>query len=449
MKRTICTAVLAAAALNAGAQTSGSPAEAQPENPGDNRIFRTEAIPYDTRHDAETHIPANGGYWKPFDPRPIATEDDRILLVGKEFDLPHAWSDGDIFLHLENTRTGYSLRVNDRIVAETDDPTTPADYLLTPYLRQGANSIRLVLRAGRAEELNVADRGRAPFTGSYICYQNKRAIRDFEIALVPDTLGRNFGMLDLKIIACNSFNYDEPVTVGYDIYSPQGKLLEFDMQEVVIPGRSTDTVRFSPFIYHTYENKWEAGTKNPPLYKVMLFTRRNGAYKEYMPLRIGFGKTELVDGQLMRLGKPLTLSKVVYNAAYDAETTRADLKRLKAKGKNTICPEYPQPSWFYSLCDQEGLYVIDRANIAPSPRRDDRTVGGTPANDPSLADEFLTRVKAMYYRSRNFTCVVAYELGGAAGNGYNMYKAYEWLNSVEKSRPVIYGDADGEWNTDL
>ena len=29
------------------------------------------------------------------------------------------------------------------------------------------------------------------------------------------------------------------------------------------------------------------------------------------------------------------------------------------------------------------------------------------------------------------------------------YKAYQWLKSVEKSRPVIYSDTDGEWNSDL
>ena len=71
------------------------------------------------------------------------------------------------------------------------------------------------------------------------------------------------------------------------------------------------------------------------------------------------------------------------------------------------------------------------------------------SNDPSLADEYLERVKAMYYRSRNFTCVIAYALGNPSGNGYNMYKAYEWLKSVETARPVIYADAAGEWNTDL
>ena len=64
-------------------------------------------------------------------------------------------------------------------------------------------------------------------------------------------------------------------------------------------------------------------------------------------------------------------------------------------------------------------------------------------------DEYLERVKAMYYRSRNHSCVIAFALGGESGNGYNMYKAYEWLKSVEKSRPVICADADGEWNSDL
>jgi beta-galactosidase len=93
--------------------------------------------------------------------------------------------------------------------------------------------------------------------------------------------------------------------------------------------------------------------------------------------------------------------------------------------------------------------VIDRANINVV-SDDDRKVGGTPSNDPSLADEYLERVKAMYYRSRNFSCVIGFALGGKdSGNGYNMYKAYEWLKSVEPLRPVIYEGADGEWNTDI
>ena len=186
----------------------------------------------------------------------------------------------------------------------------------------------------------------------------------------------------------------------------------FNIREVTIPGRSTDTVRFSPYIYHTFDNKWEAGgAKNPPLYRVMLFTRRNGTYREYMPLKIGFGRTEWVDGKLMRLGREIRMERARYNAAADRKTTQAEIRALKAQGKNTLCPDYPQPEWFYELCDEAGMYVVDCAAVSAPERRDDRRTGGTPSNDPALADEYLERARAMYYRSRNHTCVVAYALG--------------------------------------
>lgn len=414
------------------------------------RIHRTEAVPYDTRHDAEARNRAASGHTIDFRPKTsIVAEGPLSAVLEQQIEIPYVWTDGCVYLHLENPGSACSLWINDRQVAEIDDPLTPAEFDITPYIRQGANDFKLLLRSGR-DRLDAPHPTRSePFANSYLYYQNKRSIRDFEIALVPDTLGRNFAMLDLKIVAQNMFNYDEKVEVGYDIYSPQGKLLEFNIREVTIPGRSTDTVHFTPFIYHAFENKWEPSAKNPPLYKVMLFTRRNGTYKEYMPLKIGFGKTALVDGQLTRLGKPLKLNACRYNADTDVKTTSARLLALRKEGYNAVAPDYPQPEWFYGLCDELGLHVLDRANIHAPERRTDRRVGGTPSNDPALADEYLERVKAMYYRSRNHTCVAAYILGGEAGNGYCMYKAYQWLKSVEHDRPVLCVDADGEWNSDL
>ena len=414
------------------------------------RIHRTEAVPYDTRHDAEARNRAASGHTIDFRPKTsIVAEGPLSAVLEQQIEIPYVWTDGCVYLHLENPGSACSLWINDRQAAEIDDPLTPAEFDITPYIRQGANDFKLLLRSGR-DRLDAPHPTRSePFANSYLYYQNKRSIRDFEIALVPDTLGRNFAMLDLKIVAQNMFNYDEKVEVGYDIYSPQGKLLEFNIREVTIPGRSTDTVRFTPFIYHAFENKWEPSAKNPPLYKVMLFTRRNGTYKEYMPLKIGFGKTALVDGQLTRLGKPLKLNACRYNADTDVKTTSARLLALRKEGYNAVAPDYPQPEWFYGLCDELGLHVLDRANIHAPERRTDRRVGGTPSNDPALADEYLERVQAMYYRSRNHTCVAAYILGGEAGNGYCMYKAYQWLKSVEHDRPVLCVDADGEWNSDL
>ena len=302
MKRTITTAALALSALAAAAQDYyGESSAVRIDEAG--RIHRTEVIPYDTRRDAEARNREAGGYYLAFSPRQMAAAGD-MAVSGATLDIPYAWTDGVIYLHLENVGSAYSLWINDRPVAEVEDPATPAEFAVSPYIRQEANDIRLVLRPSATPQINPATPRREAFANSYLYYQNKRSIRDFEIALVPDST-RRFGVLELAIVAQNAFNYDEKVTVGYDIYSPQGKLLDFNMREVSIPGRSVDTVRFSPFIYGSYDNEWKAGGKTPPLYKVMLFTRRDGVYKEYMPLRIGFGRTELEEGRPMRLGREL------------------------------------------------------------------------------------------------------------------------------------------------
>ena len=283
MKRTILLLAALLAAAGAAAQEAG-------------RIFRTEAVPYDLRRDAERGDRAKSGHTIDFRPGMVSAS-DRSFVVGQRVDIPYVWTDGVVGLHLENVRSAYTLRVNDCEVARVEDPSTPAEFDLTECIRQGANDIRLELRDSGAERINTAPTTREAFSGSYLYYQNKRSIRDFEIALVADTAGRRFGMLDLKIIARNAFNYDESVTVGFDIYSPQGKLLEFNMKEVTIPGRSTDTVRFSPYIYGTYDNVWSADRRNPPLYRVMLFTRRDGGYKGCVPLRRGLGRGGRGDGR--------------------------------------------------------------------------------------------------------------------------------------------------------
>lgn len=410
------------------------------------RVLRSEAMPYDNRHDA-----AVGGdrtrssQYIPFSPEAEAVDGSTVWL-GQEIEIPFVWTDGLTMIHLENVGQAYSVWVNDRRVARCEDGFTPAEYDLTPCIRQGVNRIRIGLHRSELERLQEGfTPARARFAESYLFNQQKRSIADYRIALVPDSL-RRFGVLQLEIIARNGFNYDEEVNVAYDIYSPEGKLMDYTDRPVVIPGRSADTLRFSPFIYHTNEQKW--GDGRGPLYRVMLFTKRDGKMWEYMPLEIGFSDMQYRDGQWYRFGEPYTLKPVACNAEADREKTKAAMTALRKQGYNTLEPSYPQPGWYYELADELGLYVIDRAAIDAPSKRQDRRVGGTPANDPQLAEEFVDRVRNMYYRSRNHACVIGFSLGNPSGNGYAMYKAYEWLKSVEKERPVFYGDAGGEWNSD-
>ncbi len=415
------------------------------------RVYRAEFVTYDKREDARRGVRDNIEKYIDISPALVSMGggDDAKMIFEQQFDVPASWNDYNAYLHLENVGWAYSVDINGREAAHVEDALTPADLFVSPYLVQGRNVLRVRYTRPSCDELQrgIEPVGRDPFSGSYIFAQRRLGIYDFSISLEPDSL-RRFGILKLDVVVDNSFDFEETASIGFDIYSPAGKLLEYSVNDITVAGHGRDTLRFSPYIYHTNENRWTPA--RPLLYDVMLYVKRDGILREYIPLRVGFGRTEFADGRIVRFDAPLTLKRERYNAAADRRTTETQIKALKAKGVNTLCPDYPQPAWFYDLCDATGMYVIDRASINAPDRHLDRSVGGTPSNDPELADEYLSRVKAMYGRARNHTCVIAFALGGDdSGNGYNMYKAYEWLKSTGDPRPVIYGDADGEWNSDI
>ncbi len=413
------------------------------------RVWRSEFITYDKREDAVADRRTETAGYMSFKPQRVAIAGGEARFVQK-VEIDAAMNDYNIFFHLENVGMAYTLFINNEAVAEVDDPYTPADFLISPYMRQGVNEIMVGVRPSRTPQLheNIFQPEFGQFENSYMFVQRRLAVRDFDIVLEPDTT-RQYAKLKLDVIVANDFNFKETIQVGFDIYNPKGKLMEYSVNELEVEGRSTDTLRFNPDVYHAYDFKW--GDGQPPLYDVMIYVKRNGMLWEYIPLKIGFGKTEYRDGKFYRFDNILHVQrKEHFNALDDRQKTYVEIEQLKLRGYNTLCPDYPQPKWFYDMCDKAGMFVIDRANINSPTNSNLRSVGGTPANDPALAEEYLTRVKSMYYRSRNHSCVIGFALGGAdSGNGYCMYKAYEWLKSVEKERPVFYEGAEGEWNTDL
>ena len=412
------------------------------------RVYRSEFVTYSTREDARAGKRVDGDNYKTIAPT-FAKEEDGVKIYTQRFEAPTAWIDYNAYLHLENLQSAYLLMINGEVVAEVEDDRAPADFMVSPWLRQGENELIVALYKSNYSSIqqNKEFPECKPFEGSYIFAQRKLHIYDFSAEIVPND-SREYGILELDVVAANNFNYEETIAIGYDIYGPDGKLIDYTVRELTIPGRSLDTLRIRADIYHSYKYKWGGNRATAPLYSMMLYVKRNGMVYEYIPFKIGFGRTEYADGKILRFDEPVKLVRRRYNAAATRALTENEILALKREGANTLVVDYPQPEWFYSLCDRQGMYVIDRANINALKSSTDRGVGGTPSNDPSLAEEYIARVKAMYFRSRNHSCIVGFMLGGQAGNGYNMYKAYEYLTSVETRRPVIYEAAEGEWNSD-
>ena len=413
------------------------------------RVFRSEFITYDKREDAVTDKRDEiARYWA-YKPERIAIAGGEVRFVQK-INIDATLNDYNLFLHIENAGMAYTLFINNEPIAEVDDHITPADFLISPYMRQGVNEIMVGVRQTRTPQLqeNIIQPEFPQFENSYMFAQRRLSVRDFNIVLEPDS-SRQYAKLKLDVIVANDFNFKETIQVGFDIYDPKGKLKEYSVNELEVEGRSLDTLHFNPDVYHTYNFKWGDGQR--PLYDVMIYIKRNGMLWEYIPLKVGFGKTEYRNKKYFRFDQVLHIQKKVhFNADADRHKTFVAIEQLKLRGYNTLCPDYPQPKWFYDMCDKAGMFVIERMNLNSPTNSNIRTVGGTPANDPEMLEEYMTRVKAMYYRSRNHSCIIAYSLGGEnSGNGYNMYKVYEWIKSVETQRPVFYEGAEGEWNTDL
>lgn len=414
-------------------------------------ISRTEFICYDKRADAKSDIRTNND--KYIDLRPTLQfegEGSVRAVYEQEIDVPASWNDYNAYLHTENVGGDYTIFVNGAQITAPIDRFTPTEIYISPYLVQGKNVVAVVVveepyMAAVAEGLTMPQRQQ--FDNCYIFAQRRLGIYDFNVRLVPDSLER-FAELRLDVLADNSFSSDEVIEVGYDIYAPDGKLMEYSVNDLALEKFTRDTLSFNPYIYHSNPNRWSPA--NPKLYDLTLYVKRSGILWEYIPLKVGFaqyGYTE--DGAITAFGKPLTLKKEVYNAAADRATTEREIKALKQRGINCLTPDYPQPRWFYDICDRVGIYVIDCAAVASPSCADNRALGGTPANAPELEDEYLRRVESMYHRAQNHVSIIAFSLGKRAGNGYNLYKAYELLKSKGDSRAIIYEDADGEWNSDV
>ena len=410
------------------------------------QIYRSEFSIFDTREDAIKNDHTKTERHLRFAPKKLETVDN-IVVMGQTVNTPIAWSDYNVYLHIQNCFKAYDLVVNEQLVASVEDPHTPADFLLSSFLRQGDNEILLLVRESQCKELNKGSKANTveQFEGSYLFAQHRKHIFDYDVRIVQQEKKL---ALELDVTVRNDFNFEEGVQVGYDIYSPDNKLVDYGVRDFTVAGRSLDTLPIRISLGEETRYLWS--DKSPKLYRITLYIKRDGKPREYNTFNVGAGTSTFANGKLLRNGVAVDVKSARYNATSTYEQALADIKTLKAKGINTLLPDNPQPEWFYDICDILGVYVIERANINPTENADNRKIGGTPSNDPTLLGDYITRVKAMYYRTRNHSCIIAYALGGdAAGNGYNMYKAYQWLKSVEKSRAIICTSADGEWNSDV
>ena len=77
-----------------------------------------------------------------------------------------------------------------------------------------------------------------------------------------------------------------------------------------------------------------------------------------------------------------------------------------------------------------------------------RRIGGNPSNDPAWQGAYVERAENSYHTSKRHPSVVAFSLATKSANGINLYESYLNMKKFSDTRPFIYPDAAGEWNSD-
>lgn len=416
--------------------------------------YRAEFISYDIRGEVEKESahsalstakdPREGSkYFRPLTFK-IDHATDLYSLYKTTVEIPALWLDRDVYVR-DTGRTGrYTLLVNGEEAAMNTDSYGTNEYHITPYLFEGTNSLALVFTddvpGGEMERFEI-DRGRAELKNLYLFSQPRIHVFDYTAVGRFDEEFRDM-VIDLSVVVVNSYNTGQKVTLGFDMWDPTGKLREYTFREVSIPGRGCDTVRFVSKVTGTSGFRYSAA--NPALYRLILSLEQEGRKIEYVPFRFAFAGDK--PAQIVTAEVDFATSPAAPFSAPKGAVEK--LRALKKSGKNSVQATRPQQKWFYDACEELGLWVVDCAAVECDPRGGDRGPDGTAANKPELLPRFLDRQQAMFFRNRNRPNIAGWSIGAPSGNGYNMYKSYQFLKSLDPERPVIYTGAEGEWNTD-
>ncbi|MDR0954651.1 MAG: DUF4981 domain-containing protein [Rikenellaceae bacterium] len=423
---------------------------------------------YDASAWDEIDVPANwemNGYGYPvytnvpydFPPhwpeRWVLPDDIPVGMYRTTFNVPFAWADKQIYLHLGAIKSGTYVYVNGEKVGYTEDSKNPAEFDITGYVKEGNNTLALeTYRWTDGSYLEDQDFWRMSGIerGVYLKALPKVRVRDFEIRTDLSDNYRN-GVLDFGVVIKSHFLNRKSARVYFELFSPSGELLKSERKEVNLRLRQEEMVHFEALVPDV--QAWSA--EHPNLYTVMTRVQYEGRYVEYIERKIGFRSVEIQGNLLLVNGQPIKIKGVNIHEhdpytghVVSEETLRKDFQLMKEHNINAVrTSHYPQQRRFYELCDEFGFYVCSEANVESHGMGYD--LSKTLGNNPQFLEGHLDRLRNMYERTKNYASVIMFSPGNESGNGYNFYEAYLWFKSREKQRPMAYEQAGTEWNTDI
>jgi beta-galactosidase len=374
----------------------------------------------------------------------------------KPFTLPASWQDKQVFLHVGAAKSSLDVWLNGEKVGFSQGSKTPAEFDLTPYIKQDQNLLAFQIRRWTdASYLESQDMLRISGIERdvYLYATPKQHIFDFH---AKPTLNKTFsqGSLVVDITLKNFASKQAKQSVEVQLLDPRNnmKLLVSKHTKVNISAKNTLALSIDGEV--SQPALWSAETPN--LYTLLINLKdANGNIIESVRDDIGFRHLAVVNSQLTINGKAITIRGVnrhetdpQHGHVVTKASMEKDIQLMKQFNINAVrSSHYPNNPYWYDLTDKYGLYVIDEANIESHPLAiDEKTQLG---NEMSWLPAHLDRTIRMFERDKNHPSIIIWSLGNEAGRGKIFETTYQWLKDHDTSRLVQYEPAGEEHYTDV
>ena len=383
-----------------------------------------------------------------FDQQPpaVPTKDNHVGSYRREINIPSNWDGKRVIAHFGSVTSNIYLYVNGKFAGYAEDSKVAAEFDITPFLKKGKNLIAFqTFRWCDGSWCEDQDFWRlsGPARENYL-YARSKEHRLLDVR-VETELKNNYKDGALNITAKVQGN-----TLAYfGLYDPDGK-------EVIVTG--TDNVKNGVAKYQLRVKnvrKWSAETPN--LYTLVVSPIQNGGMYlpyEIVQVKVGFRKVEIKNKQFLVNGQPVLLKgadrhEMDPDEGYNVSEQRMiqDIMMMKRMNINAVrTSHYPNDPRWYDLCDKYGLYVVAEANQESHGFQygDDAA-----AKKPEFAKQIMERNQHNVSMFFNHPSIVTWSMGNETVMGDNFLKAYKWIKSQDKTRPVQYEQARRGEGTDI
>ncbi len=370
----------------------------------------------------------------------------------KFFDLPENFSNKSVCISFKGVEQAFSLYLNGEFVGYAEDTFTPSDFDLTPYIKAENNRLCVEVYK-KASSAWLEDQDFFRFSGIFrdvLLYAKPKVhIEDLWVSpLVCEDLKN--GEFSFKVKMENQPN------VTFELQDMSGNVVlsekpSFEIMNESKVEEAENDINYFVSNKYKLENITLWDINKPNLYTLLITVLdENGEISEVVSQKIGFRHFVIRDAVMYLNGTRLIINGVNRHEwnpskgrAISNDDMEADIEVFKRNNVSAVrTSHYPNQTYFYELCDKNGIIMMDETNLETHGSWQKMGVvepsWNIPRHDKKWQNAVVDRAVSMFERDKNHPSILWWSCGNEAYAGEVILAMSNYFRRKDSSRYVHY-----------